>query len=149
MGTVREVLARQSQERLREVLSASPRKFREELFKRLGIKAKAGAAAGFRLSAKSDARAKRFGDMLQGEGSMPEELLSEVVRNYLYTRRSLLADALTFLEVPHKEGLTDRDLDFLSELEEEKREELQAHLAERGHDEEDIQLYLRFMNIRP
>lgn len=148
MATVRDLLIGQSVERIRHILGASPRRFREEMFNRLGIKSKGAAAKGFRLSAKGDARAQRFLEVLGQQDAVPEDVLAEVVRNYLYSRRELLADALDFFDVEHNQGLTDHDLDFLEDLDEEKLRAVEAHLAEQGHDSEDVELYLRFMKMK-
>lgn len=148
MTTVSELLARQQVERMQEILSASPRKFREEVFRRLGIKAKNAGGGGFRLSAKSESRAQRFQEILVSDRGVPEELLSEIVRNFLYTRRGLLGDALDFFEVEHRDGLTDAELEFLSEVSEEKAIAAERQLLSVGHHEDDVELYLRFMGIK-
>lgn len=147
MATVREVLARQPVDVIREILAASPRRFREELFRRIGVKARRGSGGGFKLASKGDARTKQFLELLGGSREVPEEALAEVVRNYLYNRRELLGHALDFLEVEHDGGLTDQDLDFLQELSAERRGALQADLIEKGHGEGDVALYMAFMGI--
>ena len=144
MPNIREILASCSVQSTQAILSANPRRFREEMFRKLGIKAKSGGT-GFRLASKGDARASKFLEMLQGEQEIPDEVLAEVVRNYLFQRREMLADALDHLEVSHNDGLTDQELDFVAELETERLAELQEHLRSKGHSTDDISLYLAFL----
>ena len=46
----------------------------------------------------------------------------------------------------HDDGLTDEDLDFIADLPTERGQELKSELAQK-HDAQDVDLYLRFMNI--
>ncbi|MEO1233748.1 MAG: hypothetical protein AAFZ18_33105 [Myxococcota bacterium] len=128
-----------------ELLSASPRKLREEMFRRLGIKAK--GRSGFKLASKGDARAGRFGEVLASDTEIDDEILDELARNYLFGRRELLGDALDFLGIEHNEGLTDSELDFFEELEAEKESELRGLLAGRGHEAKDVDLYFALMRL--
>ena len=128
-----------------ELLSASPRKLREEMFRRLGIKAK--GRSGFKLASKGDARAGRFGEVLGSGVEIEEEMLDELARNYLFGRRELLGHALDFMGVEHNEGLTDSDLEFLEEMEAGKERELRELLSEKGHDAKDVDLYLALMRV--
>lgn len=144
MSSLRKLLASSDAATMEEVVAASPRRFREEVFRRLGIKAK---AKGFRLASKGDARSGKFQELLQSDKEVEEEIVEEFVRNYLFGRRALLGDALDFLEVEHRDGLTDHELEFLTSLEPEKVERLSSHLADRGHDQLDVGLYLRLMRV--
>lgn len=145
MPSTLEILARMSPERFQEVMAASPKKFREEVYKHAGIRKKGGA---FSLaSAKSEERTERLGSILREGVELPEDLVEEIIRNYLYTRRPLLADALDFFEVPHTEGLTDADIGFMEKLGPERGRELKKKLLER-HDGRDVDLYLTFMCIK-
>lgn len=145
MASLRDILLEQGSERVGTILQACPRKTREELFRRLGIKGK-GRRTGFKLKSTSDERSEKFFEALSETERVQDEVLQELVRSYLYTRRPLLADALDFLEVPHKEGLTDDDIDFITELPEDRARALQQRLTAQ-HGEEDTKLYLRFMNV--
>ena len=73
-------------------------------------------------------------------------MVEELIRNYFYTRRDLLSDALNFLEIEHDGGLTDADLAFVEDLDSEKGKMLKNSLREK-HDKNDVELYLVFMNI--
>ena len=146
MPTVREIVVGQPVERVRQILAASPRRFREEIFRRLGVKQRS-AGSSFRLSGSDDGKAKKLVEVLSVRDDAPEDILSELIRNYLYTRRGLLGDALDFFDIEHREGLTDSDLDFLADLESARIVELRSALAQRGHSEEDVDLYVGFMNI--
>ena len=142
-----ELLSTMSESYFTEVVAASPKKFREEVFRRVGIKSKTGGAFSLATNKKNEVRIKRLFQALQEGAALEDPVAEELIRNYLYTRRTLLADALDFFEVPHDNGLTDADLDFMAKLEKEKAAELRDRLA-KAHPEADVDLYLRFMNIK-
>ncbi len=146
MATARELLLQQTTERFNEIVFASPKKFREELFRRAGVKAKKGGAFALSNAKKNAVRVEKLLASMQDGADLPDELLAELIRNYLYTKRALLAEALDFFEVEHDEGLTDADLDFIEELPEERVTQLRG-ILERSHDKDDVELYLRFMNV--
>jgi hypothetical protein len=147
MANPNQILRQLDSELFYEVLNASPKKFREELFRRAGIKNKGGAFA-LTASGKTEARAKKLRAQLLEGFDLQTELSEEVIRNYLYTRRPLLAEALDFLGVEHDNGLTDNDLEFLAELPPERRTHLRD-LLYRNHAQPDVDLYLAFMDLSP
>jgi len=145
MATGSDILSKLGAEHFGEVLNASPKKFREEIFRRAGVKSKGGAFA-LKANGKTEARVKKLrAAMLEGF-ELEDEIADEVVRNYLYTRRSLLAEALDFFEVEHDEGLTDAELDFIEELPPERGTHLRDLLC-KNHPEADVDLYIAFMNV--
>lgn len=137
-----ETLKKLDPERMDALLKAAPRKVREELYRRLGIKAKSSA---FSLRSKSAEKGDRVLAQLNAGKDPGGEVLEELVRSYLFGRRELLAAALDHLEIRHSEGLTDQDLDFLQELNREQVGALEAALA--GHDPVDVSLYLDLMRV--
>lgn len=134
-----------SPDRFSEVVNASPRKLREELYRRLGVKAKKNSSFSLK-KAEDDDRAKKLFAALQNGEPVADEVLEELIRNYLYIRRELLADALDHFQVPHQNGLTDEEIDFLSELPKEKSTELRKLLLAK-HQPQDVELYFAYMNI--
>ncbi len=140
-----ELLGRLSSDQFTTVVNMSPKKVREELFRRAGVKNRGGAFA-LKSNQKTEARIKKLYEAMVGGSELPDELGEEVIRQYLYHRRSLLSDALDFLGVEHDEGLTDADLDFLEELDPDKASSLRQALV-KDHDESDVDLYLGFMKI--
>ena len=144
--TPHELLVTMSESYFTDVISASPKKFREELFRRTGIKSRGGAFS-LATNKKNELRIKRLFQAIQEGAEIEGAIAEELIRNYLYTRRPLLADALDFFEVPHQEGLTEADLDFLAQVEAARGNELRSKLTAR-HAEADVDLYLRFMNIK-
>lgn len=134
-----------SPERFSEVVSASPRKLREEIYRRLGVKAKKNSSFSLKKSEDDDRAKKLFASLQNGE-PVADEVLEELIRNYLYVRRELLADALDHFQVPHENGLTDAEIDFLSELPKEKSAELRKLLLAK-HQPQDVELYFAYMNI--
>lgn len=145
MATSSELIAQMDEARFSAVFLSSPKKVREEIFRRTGIKHK---KSGFSLAStnKNAVRTKKLFAAISGGKELTEEIGDELIRNYLYTRRGLLAQALDFFGVEHQEGLTDAELDFMTELEPEKVQELKAALTAE-HDPADVELYLRFMKI--
>lgn len=145
MATPVELLTRLPPERFTQVINTAPKKVREELFRRAGIKNRGGAFA-LRTTQKTEARIRRLYEALLDGADFPSEIAEEVIRNYLYHRRDLLSEALDFLEVDHDNGLTDADLEFVTELETSRVEQLRELLL-RNHAPEDVDLYLGFMGI--
>lgn len=146
MASARELLLEQTTDRFAEIIFASPKKFREEVFRRAGVKAKKGGAFALGNAKKNAVRVEKLLGSMQEGADVPEEILAELIRNYLYTKRGLLAEALDFFEVEHDDGLTDADLDFLEELPAERVTQLRD-ILEKTHDKDDVDLYLRFMNV--
>lgn len=146
MASARELLLQQTTERFNEIILASPKKFREELFRRAGVKAKKGGSFALNNAKKNAVRVEKLLASMQDGTEVPDELLAEIIRNYLYTRRALLAEALDFFEVEHDDGLTDADLEFMEELPPERVTQLRG-ILEKSHDKDDVELYLRFMNV--
>ena len=145
MPTPNEILSRLSEERFEVIMAASPKKLREDLFRRAGVRPK--AASPFALKTQnSGGRSQKLFEAMQSGTELPEELLEELIRNYLYNRRDMLADALDFFEVEHNDGLTDADLEFIESLAADKVAALRTRLSAK-HDDEDIGLYLSFMNF--
>ena len=132
-------------DRFHEVLNASPKNFREELFRRANVRAKGGAFS-LKSPNKNRVRAEKLLTKVKNGQGVGDDVLEEVIRNYLYTHRNLLGDALDLLGVSHDDGLTDDDLDFIAELPAERGPAMKSALAEK-YDERDVDLYLRFMNI--
>ena len=130
-----------------EVISASPRKIRETLFGRLGIKAKK-KTVGLRVHGRLEERTKKLHARLKDASSDAErELCEELVRNWLFTKRDLLAATLDYLGVENDGGLIEEEPTFFKELEKEKVQALVAHLVEQGFEMEPILIYLKFHDV--
>lgn len=146
MATGSEILRTIDPELFDALLNASPKKFREEIFRRAGVKNVSGGSFAIKASGKTSARAKRLRAAILKGFDLTEEVSGEIIRNYLYTRRPLLAEALDFWEVEHDNGLTDAELDFIAELPGERGVHLRDLLL-RNHDAGDVELYMTFMNV--
>ena len=145
MATPKEILRSMSPDRFTEVVGASPRRVREELYRRLGFKRK--KAQNFDLKKrKEDDRAVRLLTAIKNGEPVADEVLEELIRSYLSVRRELLSDALDHFQIPHENGLTDSEIDFLSELPKEKAEALRTLLLAK-HEPADVELYFAYMNI--
>jgi hypothetical protein len=145
MATPKEILRTMSPDRFTEVVSASPRKVREELYRRLGLKPKKNSAFALK-KAEDDDRSGRLLAAIQNGEAVADEVLEELIRSYLSFRRELLADALDHFEIPHENGLTDQEIDFLSELPKDKATALRKLLLSK-HQPADVDLYFAYMNI--
>jgi hypothetical protein len=138
------VVAEMSSETFAEVIQTSPRKIRETLFGRLGIKAK--KTVGLRVHGKLEDRTKKLHEKLAAaETKQERDLCEELVRNWLYTKRTLLVDTLDFLGVKHENGLVDEEPTFFQELTKERVVDLVAHLEKKGHPREVVVVYLTFV----
>ena len=146
MAELRQLLVRLDHDHFDAIVRASPKRFREEVFRRAGIRNRGSSTFSLKPSSKVEARVKRLQEALGSGLQLTDEVLEELVRNYMYTRRDLLAEALDFFEVKHDHGLTNEDLDFMGELPPEKIASLRDVLC-RNHEVRDVDLYLRFMNI--
>lgn len=148
MASARELLTSLETERFSEIFLASPKKFREEVFRRAGIKAKGGGAFQLSASPKNSVRIQKLVEALGGDdgAGVDEEVLSEVIRNYLYTRREMLALALDHFKIPNDNGLTDEDLTFIEDLKAEDTEALKKLLLDK-FSQPDVELYLAFMDF--
>ena len=142
-----QIIREMSQETFQDVVQTSPRKVRETLYARMGIKGKK-KKVGLRVHAKAQDRANQLFDRLQNADSDKEvELCSELVRNWLYHQRPMLKSALDFLEVPNDNGLTEQETDFFENLEKEKVSALVQHLKDNGFAEDHIGTYLKFVDV--
>lgn len=146
MASPNDILLKLDGDHFGAVIAASPKKFREEIFRRAGVKNRGGGAFALKSTGKNNARMKKLRKAMLEGFELEAELAEELIRNYLYTRRPMLAEALDFLEVEHDEGLTDADLDFIQELPAERGRHLRELLC-RQHAEADVDMYLTFMDV--
>ncbi len=146
MATVLELVTRQSLDRFEEIFSASPKKFREEIYRQAGVK-KSSNSFSLKSRNKNEVRNRKLFEALQDGFTIQEEVVAEVVRNYLYTRRDLLASALDHFGVEHNQGLTDEDLDFIAELSTAQINNFRDDLSAQSHEQSDVELYLSFMGV--
>ncbi len=128
-----------------ELIAASPRKIRETLFARLNIKAK--KQIGLRVHGKLEDRTKKLHERLK-TASTPQDdkLCEELMRNWLFTKRSLLKQTLDHLGVKNDNGLVDEDPVFFKELTAEKVRAL-VDVLKGEHAAEHIRLYLAFVGV--
>jgi len=135
-----------SPEKFADIFSVNPRSVREALFSRLGIKAQS-RRIGIRAGSKNADRVKALYDRLVTDaGKLERELAGELLRNWLYTKRPLLADALDHFEIKHDNGLTEQEIDFFEGLEREKTEALCGLLVPK-HGKEMVGIYLRYLKV--
>ena len=139
-----DLVAKMTDDTFTEMVQASPRKIRETLFQRLGIKAK--KTIGLKVHAKAEERTKKLQEKLKTATSEQENrLCEELVRNFLYTKRPLLKATLDHLGVKNDNGLVDEEPTFFQELSAEKVKALVDDLRGQGFPTEHIVTYLRFV----
>lgn len=137
------IVAHMSEETFAEVIQASPRKIRETLFARLGIKAK--KTIGLKVHGKLEERTKKLHERLkQAQTKQEDDLCQELVRNWLYTKRPMLKAVLDFLEVKNDNGLVDEEPTFFQELPPERVRAIFAALKDQFPTEH-LAIYLRFV----
>lgn len=134
-----------SDDTFQDVITASPRRIRETLFGRLGIKAKK-KSVGVKVHGRLEERTKKLHTRLkEGSSKQEDDLCEELVRNWLYTQRPLLKATLDHLEVKNDNGLIEEEPAFFQELDEAKVKDLVASLRQQGFADEHIWVYLRFV----
>lgn len=127
-----------------EMMAASPRRIREVLYSKFGVKAEKKSLAQFSVQAKEDRLKRLHQAFSKSLGKREDEVCRELIRNWLYAKRPMLKAALDFLEVPNKDGLIDYEPEFFKELSAEKTKALRDHLNEQ-FDAEQVRIYLAFM----
>ncbi|MCC7107822.1 MAG: hypothetical protein IT382_00915 [Deltaproteobacteria bacterium] len=138
------LVAKMSDDTFAEMVQASPRKIRETLFQRLGIKAK--KTIGLKVHAKAEERTRKLQEKLRTASSDQENrLCEELARNFLYTKRPLLKATLDHLGIKNDNGLVDEEPTFFQELTAEKVQALVDHLRGQDFPLEHILVYLRFV----
>lgn len=140
-----ELLRQMDADQLSSAVQACPKKLREELFRRCGVRAR-NSSFSLKSGGSKGARIEKLRDQLRQGADPGDEMAEEVIRAYFYTRRELLGEALDWLNVPHREGLTDADIEFLQELDGERAKGLMDHLIDR-FPSSDVHLYFQFMQI--
>lgn len=128
-----------------EVLGASSRKAREAYFHRHGVRSPKTAGRMPRPGAKNEARIAALYEALQARED--DEMVEEMLRTWLLSKRPLLAAALDHLGIPHDNGLTESD--EVSRFEKLSRGDLKGLVEALTHvaPAEDIGIYLKFMGV--
>ena len=128
-----------------EIIKSSPRKIRETLFGRMGIKAKK-KKVGIRVHGRLEDRAEKLHLRLKdGTTDQENELCGELLRNWLFTKRPLLKATLDHLGIENDNGLIEEDPEFFKALEEDKVVDLVSHLRAKEFSNEEIKVYLTFV----
>ena len=86
MSSANDLLQNMNAERFAEVLGASAKSFREELFRAAGVKAKSGAFAVGGAN-KSNIKAQKLHKRVKDGFEINDELSEEMIRNFLFTAR--------------------------------------------------------------
>ena len=134
-----------SSEKFGEIFAVNPRNVREALFSRLGIKAQT-RRIGLRTGKSADRVRALYDRLVTEAGKMERDLASELLRNWLFTQRAMLSDALNYFGIKHDNGLTDQEIDFFEKLENEKVIELCKLLVPK-HGKEPVSIYLRYLKV--
>jgi hypothetical protein len=137
------ILRSLSAEKFSEVLAASPRKARETYFHRHGVRAPQAASRLPRPGAKNEARTAELYRILREHDD--DQLAEEILRNFLLTKREMLAKALDHLGIEHQGGLTESDEVKKFESLSAKEVRALADVLSPPAPREEVVMYLRFM----
>lgn len=136
-----------SREKFVELLDASPRQARETFFSRHGVRLP--KMRGRRPPKPGEKRAIRAAGLFEAlQQTQDDELCEELLRNWLLTKREMLAAALDHLGIEHNHGLTQSDeLEKVGELSAADLAEL-AKAIEDVATAADIAIYLKFLGAK-
>ena len=133
-----------SAETFQDVIASSPRRIRETLFGRLGIKAKK-RGLGIQVHGKQEERTRKLHERLkQGTTKQENDLCEELVRNWLFTKRPMLKATLDHLGIENDNGLIEQEPTFFQELEADKVKDMWSTLTEE-FPAEHVRVYLEFV----
>jgi len=139
------LVANMSIETFSEMMAVSRRQVREILFSQLGVKAKSKSLLK-NLKQKKEDRIAALHESLKHSSSKREaDVCTELVRNWLYSKRPLLKSALDHLGVPNDNGLIDSEPTLFAELSKDQVSSLYKHLC-KDFEKEHVAIYLEFMN---
>ena len=143
MPAYTQIIREMSEAKFQEVFGVSIRKARETYLARHNIKAPKSVKKSLRAGAKNEARVVA---LCTPENVVDDDqMVEEILRTWLLSRRDILGAALDYLEIPHDNGLTESDdVDKLSSLSVDELKPLVKALSETASTD-DIQIYLRFM----
>ena len=143
MPAYTQIVREMSEAKFQEVFGVSIRKARETYLARHNIKAPKSVKKSLRAGAKNEARVVALFAHLKTVDD--DQMVEEILRTWLLSRRDILGAALDYLEIPHDNGLTESDdVDKLSSLSVDELKPLVKALSETASTD-DIQIYLRFM----
>jgi hypothetical protein len=136
-----------SPDKFAEIFAASTRKAREAYFHRHNIKKAKASNRVKSMAGQAEVRTKQLFEVLLEKDD--DELVEEVLRTWLLTKREMLAMALDHLEIKHENGLTEAE-DIDERFEKLAVKDLKALIDKLGetHPKEDVGLYLRFMGAQ-
>ena len=146
MPAYTQIVREMSESKFQEVFAVSIRKARETYLGRHNIKAPKSVKKSLRAGAKNEARVQALYALLKTVDD--EQMVEEILRTWLLSRRDILGAALDYLEIPHDNGLTESDdVDRLTTLSLDELKPLVTALAETAS-QDDISIYLRFMGAQ-
>jgi|GEM_PF-2966364 len=144
MENAQQIIRSLSEERFTHLFKESPKKVREFIFTRFGIKSQSPSAFKFAVPGqKTEQQTKALYQALKTHED--KEVSEEIIRNYLMNKRQMLADTLDHLKIPHDKGLTENDIDVFASFPDEQIQTIVDYLVGLGHPREDALLYLQFM----
>jgi hypothetical protein len=136
--------AKMSESTFSEMMAASPRQVREILYAQLGIKNKSKSLLK-NLQQKKEERVHHLHEILKTSTSKRQaDVVKELIRNWLYTKRPMLKAALDHLGVANDNGLIESDPDCFQKLSKQQVDELISHLS-KTFDRDHVVTYLRFV----
>lgn len=140
------ILASTTLPKFEEIFFASSRQERETCLHRHGVRAKTKSSRLTKPKEKAKERIKELYSILQSEED--HEMAEGVLRNWLLTKRPLLAAALDHMGIEHNNGLTESDdIDKFKDM---KKKDIRAMAKklEQEYANEDVRIYLKYMGVR-
>ena len=146
MPAYTQIVRDMSETKFQEVFAVSIRKARETYLGRHNIKVPKSVKKSLRAGAKNEARVQALYGLLKTTDD--EQMVEEILRTWLLSRRDILGAALDYLDIPHDNGLTESDdVDKLATLSVDELRALVGALAKIAT-QDDISIYLRFMGAQ-
>jgi hypothetical protein len=138
-----EIIRAVTADKFAEIFGASARQARETYFHRHNVRAPKKVSRLPKPGEKNQARIAELYEVLRQNDD--DEMVEEVLRSWLLTKRAMLAAALDHLGIPHQDGLTEsNDVQKFEKLSAKEIKQL-AQKLEAVAPREDVAVYLKFM----
>jgi hypothetical protein len=139
------ILTDMESEHFVDIFGGSSRKARESYFQRHGIKKPKKKLGLNRPGVAQLERINSLHTILSSD--QDEEMAEEILRTWLLSKREMLVTALDFLDIAHREGLTEsEDIEKFEKLNTNELKALIAALSE--FPAEQVRVYLQFMGTK-
>ncbi len=140
------IISKMNDELFVQIMGTSPRKVREILFSQFGIKATKKKIDILSVKTREERVQRLHKKLSDAKTKQEQDVCTELIRNWLFTKREMLCSALDFLGVEHDNGLVEKETNFFKELSKEQVSELVLHLK-KSFPSLEVETYLRFVDV--